>query len=73
MNSATTVGISLAELISVAVAMVGVLWLLGRIGMAQFVRRVEDRFAAIDGKLKTFDPLHGELARVDKDLIQVRL
>jgi hypothetical protein len=33
----------------------------------------DERFATIDSKLKSFDPLHGELARVDKDLVQVRL
>jgi hypothetical protein len=47
--------------------------MLGRVGLAQFMSRIDDRFVAIDTKLKTFDPLHGELARVDKDLIQVRL
>lgn len=35
--------------------------------------KVDARFATIDNKLKSFDTLHGELARVDKDLIQVRL
>ncbi len=73
MDSHSTVGISLQELISVAAAIVGVLWMLGKIGLAQFMARIEDRFVTIDTKLKTFDPLHGELARVDKDLIQVRL
>ncbi len=73
MDSHSTVGISLQELVSVAVAIVGVLWMLGRVGLSQFMSRIDDRFVAIDTKLKTFDPLHGELARVDKDLIQVRL
>ncbi len=73
MDAHTTVGISLQELIYVAAAIVGVLWMLGKIGLAQFMSRIEDRFQTIDAKLKTFDPLHGELARVDKDLIQVRL
>lgn len=73
MNSASAVGITLSELVSVAVAIVGVLWLLGKIGMGQYMRRMEEKFKTIDDKLKTFDPLHGELARVDKDLVQVRL
>jgi hypothetical protein len=73
MDSHSTVGISLQELISVAAAIVGVLWMLGKLGLAQFMSRIDDRFVAIDTKLKTFDPLHGELARVDKDLVQVRL
>lgn len=84
MNSATAVGISLGELISVAVSIVVVLWTLGKIGMGQYLRRmdekfaasdrrIDDRFVTIDTKLRTFDPLHGELARVDKDLVQVRL
>lgn len=73
MTSGTEVGITLNELVSVAAAIVGVLWMLGKIGLAQFMTRIEDRFLTIDSKLKTFDPLHGELARVDKDLIQVRL
>lgn len=84
MNTATSVGIELHELITVAIAIVGVLWTLGKVGMGQYLRRmdekfaasdrrIDDRFVTIDTKLKTFDPLHGELARVDKDLIQVRL
>lgn len=84
MNSATAVGIELHELVAVAAAIVGVLWMLGKMGMGQYLkrmdekfaasdRRIDDRFVTIDTKLKTFDPLHGELARVDKDLIQVRL
>lgn len=73
MNSATTVGITLYELVSVAVAIVGVLWMLGKIAFAQFKTMIDDRFQTIDTKLRTFDPLHGELARVDKDLIQIRL
>lgn len=73
MNSATAVGITLGELVSVAVAIVGILWMLGKIGLQQFRTMIDERFATIDTKLKTFDPLHGELARVDKDLVQVRL
>jgi hypothetical protein len=73
MNSASAIGISLGELLSVAVGIVGVLWMLGKIGLSQFMARVDDRFLTIDTKLKTFDSLHGDLARVDKDLVQVRL
>lgn len=73
MDAHTTVGISLQELVSVAAAIVGVLWMLGRIGLAQFMARIEDRFVTIDTKLKTFDPLHEDFKRIDKDLIQVRL
>ena len=73
MDSHSTVGISLGELISVAVAIVGVLWSLGKIGLAQFMTRVDDRFKTIDAKLKTFDPLHADFQRVDKDLVQIRL
>ena len=73
MNSATSVGITLAELVSVAAAIVGVLWMLGKIGLSQFMQRVEDRFQTIDSKLKTFDPLHADFQRVDKDLVQIRL
>lgn len=73
MNSATAVGITLSELVGVAGAIVGVLWMLGKIGLQQFRTMIYERFATIDTKLKTFDPLHGELARVDKDLVQVRL
>ena len=69
--------------------------MLGKIGMGQYMKRMDekfsasdkrmdekfkasdtrndDRFKTIDAKLQTFDPLHGELARVDKDLVQVRL
>ena len=73
MNSASTVGVSLAELLAVAASIVSILWLLGKIAFAQFSGMIDQRFKTIDTKLKTFDPLHGELARVDKDLVQVRL
>lgn len=102
MDTATQVGVSLGELATVAVAIVGVLWALGKLNMRQFSdsidekfksgrsridtleasitakfvtsdQRIDSQFATIDTKLKSFDPLHGELARVDKDLIQVRL
>jgi len=73
MDSGSTVGISLSELVAVAVVIVGALWTLGKIGLSQFKNMIDERFATIDTKLKTFDPLHGELARVDKDLVQVRL
>lgn len=73
MNSATQLGITLAELLSVAIGIVGVLWMLGKIGLSQFMNRVDDRFRTIDAKLQTFDSLHGDLSRVDKDLVQVRL
>lgn len=102
MDSASTVGITLSELITVGVFIVSVLWILVKIGMGQFAdsldekfkagrvridtletsitakfiasdQRIDERFATIDNKLRTFDPLHGELARVDKDLIQIRL
>jgi F0F1-type ATP synthase membrane subunit b/b' len=73
MTPVSEVGITLNELIAVAVVIVGALWALGKIGMGQYMKRMDDRFKEIDSKLRTFDPLHGELARVDKDLIQVRL
>lgn len=73
MDSATQVGVTLGELIAVAVAIVGILWTLGKLSVAQFRASIDQRFATLDEKLKTFDPLHGELARVDKDLMQVRL
>jgi len=73
MDSASTVGISLSELSAVAGVIIGALWVLGKIGLMQFRTMIDERFATIDAKLKSFDPLHGELARVDKDLIQVRL
>lgn len=84
MDSATQVGVTLGELVAVAVLIVGALWALGKLGVAQFKATIDQRFAAsdqkadarfatIDEKLKSFDPLHGELARVDKDLVQVRL
>lgn len=84
MNSATSVGVELHELITVAAVIIGALWALGKMGMAQYLKRmdeklvaissrIDDRFQTVDIKLKTFDPLHGELARVDKDLVQVRL
>lgn len=76
--------ITLGQLLAVAVAIVSALWALGKIGMSQYMKRMDEKFAAsdkriddkfltVDNKLKTFDPLHGELARVDKDLVQVRL
>lgn len=76
--------ITLGQLLAVAVAIVSALWALGKIGMGQYMKRMDEKFAAsdkriddkfltVDNKLKTFDPLHGELARVDKDLVQVRL
>ena len=73
MDSGSTVGITLNELITVAGIIIGALWALGKMGLMQFRAMIDERFATIDAKLKTFDPLHGELARVDKDLIQVRL
>ena len=73
MDTGSTVGITLSELVAVAGCIVGVLWTLGKIGLSQNKSMIDDRFHTIDNKLKTFDPLHGELARVDKDLVQVRL
>lgn len=95
MNSATEMGVSFGELVTVAVFIVGALWGLVKSMAKQFKTtldqqfigadtkatqrftavetRVDQRFATIDEKLKSFDPLHGELARVDKDLVQVRL
>ena len=74
----------MGELVSVAVAIIGILWGLGKSGLRQLLEKIDVRFVnsdkntalkfeAIDQKLKSFDPLHGELARVDKDLVQVRL
>lgn len=43
---------------------------------AKFVtsdQRNDDRFKTIDTKLMSFDPLHGEIARVDKEVMAVRL
>ena len=73
MDSTSTVGITLSELVAVAGFIVAALWALGKMGLSQFRAMIDERFATIDTKLRTFDPLHGELARVDKDLIQVRL
>lgn len=94
-EAATQVGTTLGELLAVASTIIVALWALGKIGMNQYMRRMDekfsasdtrmdekfktsdtrndDRFKTIDAKLQTFDPLHGELARVDKDLVQVRL
>lgn len=77
-------GVTFGQLLSVALGIVSALWALGKIGMGQYMKRMDEKFAAsdkriddkfltVDNKLKTFDPLHGELARVDKDLVQVRL
>jgi len=74
----------MGQLISVAVAIVGALWALGKIGMGQYMRRMDEKFAAsdrriddrfqtVDAKLKTLDPLHDELHRIDKDVAAVRL
>lgn len=73
MNSASTVGISLSELVAVVVALISVLWLFGKIALKQFNTLLDARFAEINGKLKTFDPLHGELGRIDREIIAVRL
>ncbi len=73
MNSATQIGVTLGEMVVIAATMIGILWMLGKIGLSQFKTMIDERFATIDAKLKSFDPLHGELARVDKDLVQVRL
>lgn len=73
MNSATSVGITLGELLSVAAAIVAALWMLGKIGLSQFKAMLDARFASIDAKLRTFDSLHEKVALVDKDLVQVRL
>lgn len=73
MDSHSTVGISLQELISVAITIVVVLWALGKIGFSQFKEMMENRFQTIDQKLKTLDPLHDELHRIDKDVASVRL
>lgn len=77
-------GVTFGQLLSVALGIVSALWALGKIGMGQYMKRMDEKFAAsdkriddkfltVDNKLKTFDLLHGELARVDKDLVQVRL
>lgn len=95
MNSATAVGVTLGELVSVAVFIVGALGALGKMGMSQYMKRMDekftasdlridakfkasdtrtdDRFKTIDEKLQSFDPLHGELVRIDKDLLKIRL
>lgn len=102
MNSATAVGVTLGELLTVAMMIVGVLWGLGKLNMRQFAtsldekfkagriridtleasiaakfltsdQRNDDRFKTIDTKLMSFDPLHGEIARVDKEVMAVRL
>jgi hypothetical protein len=36
-------------------------------------QRIDDRFKTIDTKLMSFDPLHGEIARIDMDVMTVRL
>lgn len=64
---------SLSQLIGVNAVVLLIVWGLLKLAMGQLAERVEERFKTIDIKLKTFDPLHGELARVDKDLVQVRL
>ncbi len=77
-------GITFGQLVSVAIAIIGALWALGKIGMAQYMkrmdekfaasdRRIDDRFQTVDAKLKTLDPLHDELHRIDKDVAAVRL
>lgn len=73
MDSASTVGISLSELVAVAVALIGVLWLFGKLALSQFRALLDARFASIDSKLRSFDPLHGELTRIDRELVAVRL
>lgn len=73
MDSASTVGITLSELVTVVVALISVLWIFGKIVLKQFNTLLDARFAEINGKLKTFDPLHGELGRIDREIIAVRL
>jgi hypothetical protein len=73
MNSSTVVGVTISELWIVAGAIVTAIWWLGRAAVGQLNERISAKFKVIDDKLATFDPLHGELARVDKDLVQVRL
>lgn len=73
MNTGTEVGITLNELVSVAAVIVGALWALGKLALAQFKTLLDQRFQTIDAKLKTFDPLHGELVRIDKDLLKIQL
>jgi len=69
----SAVGITHSDLIGASVAIVGALWALGKIALGQFKTILDQRFETIDSKLKTFDPLHEDFKRIDKDLIQVRL
>ena len=69
----STIAANLSQLIGINVVVIIIIWGLFKTVMGQYASRMEERFVAIHEKLKTFDPLHGELARVDKDLIQVRL
>ena len=64
---------NLSQLIGINIVVILIIWGLFKTVMNQYADRMEERFRNIDTKLKTFDPLHGELARVDKDLVQVRL
>lgn len=64
---------SLAQLVGMNAVVILIVWGLLKLAMGQLAERVEERFKTIDAKLRSFDPMHGELARVDKDLIQVRL
>lgn len=67
------IGVTFNELLSVGGAIVAAIWALGKVAVVQLDQRINAKFKTIDDKLATFDPLHNELARVDKDLIQVRL
>lgn len=83
-TSTTVIALSLGELGAILLVVVGAYWGLGKMLVSQFTQRMEEKFAAnksnldtkideIGKKLASFDTLHTELSRVDKDLIQVRL
>ena len=67
------IGVTFNELLTVGGMIVGSIWALGKIAVGQLNERINAKFMSIDRKLETFDPLHSELSRVDKDLVQVRL
>lgn len=65
--------VDIVSLISLVAALVAAFWTIGRMLIAQFEKRVDERFGSIANRLSGIEDEFKEIARIERDVAALRI